>query len=161
MRVANSGCLDGACRCTEGFLQFRKHTCLVREYHQHVYTFFKWQRDSDLNTIHQRASRPTPSKSSHSKLKPFAQITAIQRRSWLAWTPKRISCDDAQMVRDRKCIVESFLLASECSLKSAENFPLDLCATWSGKLPTGTIIRWCLEWSNESKWAISTVNANI
>lgn len=31
MRVANSGCLDGACRCTEGFLQFRKHTCLVRE----------------------------------------------------------------------------------------------------------------------------------
>lgn len=34
MRVANSGCLDGACRCTEGFLQFRKHTCLVREYLQ-------------------------------------------------------------------------------------------------------------------------------
>lgn len=37
MRVANSGCLDGACRCTEGFLQFRKHTCLVREYH--IYLF--------------------------------------------------------------------------------------------------------------------------
>jgi hypothetical protein len=31
MRVANSGCLEGACRCTEGFLQFRKHTCLVRK----------------------------------------------------------------------------------------------------------------------------------
>lgn len=31
MRVANSGCLDGACRCTEGFLQYRKHTCLVRK----------------------------------------------------------------------------------------------------------------------------------
>lgn len=31
MRVANSSCLAGACRCEEGFLQFRKHTCLSRE----------------------------------------------------------------------------------------------------------------------------------
>lgn len=37
MRVANSGCLDGACRCTEGFLQFRKHTCLVREYRKLIF----------------------------------------------------------------------------------------------------------------------------
>uniref|UniRef100_A0A1I8NLN6 EB domain-containing protein n=1 Tax=Stomoxys calcitrans TaxID=35570 RepID=A0A1I8NLN6_STOCA len=28
MKVSNSSCLDGACRCVEGFLQFRKHTCL-------------------------------------------------------------------------------------------------------------------------------------
>ncbi|KRG05711.1 uncharacterized protein LOC26528430 isoform X2 [Drosophila mojavensis] len=32
MKVANSSCLDGACRCVEGFLQFRKHTCLGRKY---------------------------------------------------------------------------------------------------------------------------------
>jgi hypothetical protein len=60
MRVANSGCLDGACRCTEGFLQFRKHTCLVREYQnikqrssvlsifnvKHLQNFFPIKHDS-------------------------------------------------------------------------------------------------------------------
>ncbi|KZC05445.1 Low-density lipoprotein receptor-related protein 2 [Dufourea novaeangliae] len=28
LKVANSGCFDGLCSCKEGFLQFRRHTCL-------------------------------------------------------------------------------------------------------------------------------------
>jgi len=32
LKVANSGCLEGVCRCEEGHLQFRRHTCLGREY---------------------------------------------------------------------------------------------------------------------------------
>jgi len=31
LKVANSGCLEGVCRCEEGHLQFRRHTCLGRE----------------------------------------------------------------------------------------------------------------------------------
>lgn len=59
MRVANSGCLDGACRCTEGFLQFRKHTCLVREYHRrrHVYTFREWQLEALEHLRHDSSTR--------------------------------------------------------------------------------------------------------
>nr|XP_029726695.1 uncharacterized protein LOC109418925 [Aedes albopictus] len=29
MRVANSHCIEGRCHCEDGFLQFRKHTCLA------------------------------------------------------------------------------------------------------------------------------------
>ncbi|XP_034949588.1 sortilin-related receptor isoform X2 [Chelonus insularis] len=29
MKVANSSCLAGVCRCEEGYLQFRRHTCLT------------------------------------------------------------------------------------------------------------------------------------
>lgn len=32
MKVANSECLGGACQCEDGFLPFRKHTCLSRKY---------------------------------------------------------------------------------------------------------------------------------
>lgn len=31
LKVGHSGCLDGVCRCKEGYLQFRKHTCLGRK----------------------------------------------------------------------------------------------------------------------------------
>lgn len=130
MRVANSGCLDGACRCTEGFLQFRKHTCLVREYSHQVYK---------------------SSRSLHSELNPFTQITVIRRRpaSWLAWTPKRI------LLRSDGARPKVHHRESSRNAQFQWNFPLDLCATWSGKLPMGSVIRWCSEWSNESKRAIS------
>lgn len=32
MKVANSICLHGSCRCESGYLQFRRHTCLSRKY---------------------------------------------------------------------------------------------------------------------------------
>ena len=32
MKVANSMCLHGSCRCQSGYLQFRRHTCLSRKY---------------------------------------------------------------------------------------------------------------------------------
>lgn len=32
LKVANSSCLAGVCRCEDGFLQFRKHTCLGRKF---------------------------------------------------------------------------------------------------------------------------------
>jgi hypothetical protein len=32
MKVANSVCLHGSCRCESGYLQFRRHTCLSRKY---------------------------------------------------------------------------------------------------------------------------------
>jgi hypothetical protein len=32
MKVANSVCLHGSCRCDSGYLQFRRHTCLSRKY---------------------------------------------------------------------------------------------------------------------------------
>ena len=31
MKVANSICTRGTCRCEKGFLQFRRHTCLSRK----------------------------------------------------------------------------------------------------------------------------------
>ena len=30
-KVANSSCTSGVCRCNKGFLQFRRHTCLLRK----------------------------------------------------------------------------------------------------------------------------------
>lgn len=32
MKVANSDCVGGVCQCEDGFLPFRKHTCLTRKY---------------------------------------------------------------------------------------------------------------------------------
>ena len=32
MKVANSMCRHGSCRCESGYLQFRRHTCLSRKY---------------------------------------------------------------------------------------------------------------------------------
>lgn len=32
LKVANSACVDGVCHCEDGFLPFRKHTCLSRKF---------------------------------------------------------------------------------------------------------------------------------
>lgn len=39
MKVANSACIESTCHCEDGFLPFRKHTCLSRKYTIHLSIF--------------------------------------------------------------------------------------------------------------------------
>lgn len=39
MKVANSACIGGVCHCEDGFLPFRKHTCLSRKYNWFDFVF--------------------------------------------------------------------------------------------------------------------------
>jgi hypothetical protein len=62
MKVANSMCLHGSCRCESGYLQFRRHTCLSRKYtFIMIFNFFNQRMHLFISvqfTLHMFRPRP-------------------------------------------------------------------------------------------------------
>lgn len=62
LKVANSDCSDGLCGCKQGFLQFRRHTCLGRKFTSIISIIYP------LSLIDRRFSRKIKNNVSAAKL---------------------------------------------------------------------------------------------